>query len=246
MFTRLSLRYLEQSEELPLEGRCWQVVGSNRQIQSLQGVLGGDLAGIALLNHYVIDMDAVHDWATNLRRRREIVAEDGGALLEDPLPDHVDPLQPVDVHWRLPVMSCVEDSDLDQAVFDMICWHEHAHLVDSFHFLPPEQNLWRVLGLVISQGFSAFSVESEMEGRAETGALAFSPHTRLVLAHIAGFLDQTAEGSPHAEGFRRLARRLNRALSRDPDLGDCAMVSRWHLVPPERMRQIARELVEDR
>jgi hypothetical protein len=173
------------------------------------------------------------------------VREDGHALLDDPLPNEVDPLDPVDVHWRLPELSSVEDTRVEHAVFDMICWHERAHLVDSFRFLPPEGNLWRVLGLLISHGFSSFSIESEMEGRAETAALAFSPHTRLVLAHIASFLNEESAESPHAVGFRRLAQRVNDALAEDPESADLARASRWHLVPPERMRQIARDLVRD-
>ncbi len=245
LLTRLCLRELEPSDDLPLRGRCMQVVGDDRRIQALGGVLGGDLAGVALLDHYVVDYDAVRDWATAIHGRRVIAREDSLALLDDPLPESVDALEPVDVEWRLSLLSEVPDDELDAAVFDMICAHERAHLVDSFYFLPPGDNLLRVLGLVVAHGFNALSVESEMEGRAEAGALVVSPHTRLVLAHIAGFLNaEGADESPHAIGFRSLAEQLNERLAKTPELAEFARASRWHLVPPERMREFGRQILQ--
>jgi hypothetical protein len=167
------------------------------------------------------------------------------ALLADPVPGGVDPMDPVDVAWRLGSLSSVQDSGLLVAVLDMIRWHERAHLCDSFRYLPPERNLWRVLGLVLGHGFSPASIEAEMEGRAETAALAFSPYTRLVLAHVAGFLEERVPGSPHGTGFARLARRLNDKLRADPALADRALVSRWHEIPVEDVRRLAEELARE-
>jgi tetratricopeptide (TPR) repeat protein len=240
LFTRVSVRYLEPDGPLPLAGQAREVLGEGRQVRSLSGVLGGDLAGVALLNHYVIDLDAVTDWARSLRTRRRSASAQGGALLRDPVPTFVEPEEPVDVAWRLGAVSPVEDTGLDAAVLDMIRWHERAHLVDSFRFLPPERNLVRVLGLLVGQGFRPGSVEAEMEGRAELAALAFSPHTELVLAHVAGFLEDDLPGSAHADGFGRLARRLNDALAAQPDFAPMARVSRWHDVPMSEFRRIAR------
>jgi hypothetical protein len=245
LLTRVSVRYLDEGGPLPLPGRSWEVVGEDREIESIQGMLGGDLAGVALLNHYVVDLDAVRDWAGTLLERRRIVREDGMALLADPVPGGVDPMDPVDVAWRLGSLSSVQDSGLLVAVLDMIRWHERAHLCDSFRYLPPERNLWRVLGLVLGHGFSPASIEAEMEGRAETAALAFSPYTRLVLAHVAGFLEERVPGSPHGTGFARLARRLNDKLRADPALADRALVSRWHEIPVEDVRRLAEELARE-
>lgn len=242
LLNRLSVRELEYDEYLPLDGRCVEVVGDDRQIQTASAVLGGDLAGVALLDHYVIDYDAVRDWAAALLRNRRTVREDGGAVLDDPLPTAVDPLEPVDATWRLVATSTVADADLEAAVFDMVAAHERAHLVDSFYYLPPGSNLWRVLGLVFAHFFDPLSIESEMEGRAEAGALARSPHTHLVLAHVASFLESTGTGSPHAIGFRRLAERIVEALGDDPT----AQVRRWHEADPAKMRQIARRILSER
>ena len=241
LVTRLALRDLDDFGELPMAGRAFEVIGEDLQIESLQGMLGGDLAGIALLNHYVIDHDAVFDWAQQLRERRAILREDRLVLVEDPLPADGAPDEPLDVAWRLLALSPTEDNELDAAVLDMVRWHERAHLADAFRYLPPERNLWRVLGLVVGNGFSARAVESEMEGRAETAAAAYAGDPRLVLAHIATFLEQDLEDSAHASGFGRLARGLNEIFERDAVDGAGA-TARWHRVPPERIRAAAREL----
>jgi hypothetical protein len=245
VLTRLSVRDLEPMDELPLPARCLEVVGEDRDIRTLSGVSGGDLAGVALLNHYVVDMDQVRAWAANLEDRRRIAAEDHLALMADPLPMQVEPLDPVDAHWRLTVLAPVTDGDLVAAVLDMIRWHERAHLVDSFHYLPVESNLFRNLGLLLSNGFSPMAIEAEMEARAEAAALALSPHTQLVLAHIAHFLEQQDPGSTHALGFRRLAERVIQALEEDGVAPELRQVSRWHLLEEGQIRSVGNRLFRD-
>lgn len=242
MVVRLSLREYEPMPEIPLRGPAWEVIGDDRQIRSLSGVYGGDLAGVALINHVVIDMDSVRDWASDIQERRQIVREDGGAMLQDTLPQRVDRLEPASVHWRLSVLSPCGDSELEEAVLDMIRWHERAHLADVFHFLPVEHNVWRVLGLVLGLGLDRVAIEAEMESRAELASLAISPHTRLVLAHIAVFLEPEAESSAHAVGFRRLAQQLGQRLA---DAGHEAMASRWHLLDPAVVRAEAQEMLRE-
>jgi hypothetical protein len=242
LLTRLSVRDLPQEGPLPLAGPCQEVIGEDRAIRPLSGVLGGDLAGVALLNHYVIDLDAVFEWAAGLRERRRIVRADGDALLRDPLPSGRDELDPAGVDWRLTALSPVQDSELDAAVLDMVRWHERAHLVDSFHFLPVESNFWRVLGLILRNGLRPSAVEADLEGRAETAALALSPHTELVLAHVAVFLASDSEGSPHARGFRGLARRLIAELRASGAAAPQA--SHWGGLDPAQVRAIARRLLD--
>lgn len=242
MLVRLSKRELDPVEELPVDRQAWEVVGDDRRIRSFSGIYGGDLAGVALINHYIVDMDSVRDWAGEIAERREIIREDDRAQLEDPLPQRVATLDPAAVEWRLSMLSPVADVDLEDAVLDMIRWHERAHLVDVYHYLPVESNLWRTIGLLFGHGFSRASIEGEMEGRAETAALAMSPHTRLVLAHIAVFLESDSELSPHAVGFRRLGRRLARSLEKS---GIDSRASRWHLLDPEQVRAIGREMLQE-
>ena len=241
LVTRLAVRPLVAHELLPGSGRGHEVIGENREIRSLTGVYGGDLAGVALFEHYVIDYDSVREWADNLRERRRIAREDGSQLLRDPLPAGARPLDPVDVDWRLNLVSREQDSDLDAAVLDMIRWHEHGHLIDSFHFLPFGDNVWRCIGLLLRNGFSPAAIEADLEGRAETVALALSPHTQLVLGHIAGFLDGEEAFSTHVGGFRELARRvLAGQEARGAPAPKCC---RWHELEPAAAVEIAREVL---
>lgn len=244
LLTRLSLRELPDDAALPLPGRCFEVIGDNRELRSLSGVAGGDLAGVALLNHYVVDLDSVREWADAIEDRRRTSQADGDVLLRDPLPRQVGELEPLGVSWRLSVLSPVQDSDLDDAVLDTIRRHERAHLVDSFYFLPIEANLLRAMGLLLRFGPSPSAIESEMERRAELAALAQSPHTRLVLSHIADFLEDLTSEAPHASGFRRLASDLVTGLRRKGVPPEDCVASRWHRLDPELVRQVAQQLLE--
>lgn len=238
LLTRLSLTVVDPQEGIPLPANCREVIGERRVIVPL---LQRDLAGIALLNHYVIDMDQVRSWATSLLEQRDIARADG-KLLRDPLPKDPDPELPLDVEWRLNLMSPVEDSALESAVLDLIRWHERGHMVDFSYFLPPTLHPWRSLALLLRNGLSEARVAGEFEARAEVVALARSPHTRLVMAHIAGFLTGDPSTSPHADGFRRLARRFAAELERQRQ--PVRPVSRWHELDPDVARAIGERLLQ--
>ena len=239
ILTRLSMRHVDPVPGAPMPPRCIEVVGEHRQLEPLDQA---DLAGIALLNHYVIDMDEVRSWAGTIALRRRIARADGGVVLRDGLPRRAAALEPAGVEWRLALLSTVADADLDAAVLDIIRWHERGHMADFLHFLPVTLHPWRSLALVLRNGLSALGISSEMEGRAELTALAMSRHTRLVLAHITGFLDSEAGDSPHAHGFRMLAEEVFLELRRrgvaEPE------VRSWHRVDPHTLRQIGRKLLK--
>lgn len=242
LLTRLSVAELPDQAELPLPGRCFEVVAVDRDVQAFSGVVGGDVAGIALLNHYLIDFDAVREWAASIAERRRIAAADGNLLVRDPLP--ADPgFDPVDVAHRLALLSSVQDADLDLAVLDTIRHHERQHLVDSFHYLPIEYNLGRGLGLLWRFGLSAARIEAEMERRAELASLALSPHTALVLAHIVDFLGDPGTESPHHRGFGELARELARRFTELGIEPAGAVPSRWHLLDMALVQRAARDLL---
>ncbi|MCC7396122.1 MAG: hypothetical protein IT455_03555 [Planctomycetes bacterium] len=245
LLTRLSVAELPAAAELALPGRCFEVVGIDRDIKSLGGVVGGDLAGVALLNHFLIDHDAVQDWARSLADRRRIAAEDGGALRQDPLPADARGAA-VDVAWRLAVLSPVQDKDLAGAVMAMIRCHERQHLVDSFHYLPVERNVWRGLGLLLQFGFSPSAIEAEMERRAELAALAVSPHPELVLAHVADFLGEPGADSAHHRGFGQLAQDLAIELQALGVDAAAAAPCRWHELETTLVRAAAERLLARR
>jgi hypothetical protein len=244
LLTRLSLAELPDSNDLDLPGRCYEVVAMDRDVRALAGVLGGDIAGVALLNHFLIDFDAVREWARGIADRRRVAAEDGMALCRDPLPD--DPgMDPLDVAWRLSLLSPSEDTELEAAVLDTIRHHERQHLVDSFRYLPVESNLLRNVGLLFEFALSASAIEAEMERRAELASLAVSPHTELVLAHIADFLGEPGADSPHHHGFGELGQQITRELQALGVPPDRALPSRWHLCDRNLVQQAARRLLGD-
>ncbi|MGE3171249.1 MAG: hypothetical protein AB7O97_01405 [Planctomycetota bacterium] len=245
LMTMLSLRDLPDDVALPVPGRCREVVGIDRSVRSLSGVLGGDLAGVALLNHYIVDYDAVVDWAAAIARRRAIAAEDGDAVLRDPMPADVAPFDPLDVSWRLAAVSSAQDSDLRAAVLEVIRLHERRHLVDSFHYLPFESNVWRGLGLLLRFGLSPSAIEAEMERRAELAALAQTDHPAVVLAHVAEFLIEDDPESPHVRGFGQLARDLVEALVAEGVPAADAAVAQWHRLDADAVRRAARRLLGD-
>lgn len=243
LFTRLSVRELPDVLRQRLPGRCFEVVGVDRDVRALGGVLGGDLAGVALLNHFLIDHDAIVDWALGLAERREVVREGGARTLSDPIPADVG-LDPLDVSWRLTAQSPVSDEELVRAVLNTIRAHERRHLVDSFHYMPIAQHALRGAGLLMQFGISPANIEAEMERRAELAALALSPHTELVLAHIADFFGDPPLRSPHHEGFSRLLEQLRDELVAMGVPAPRAAPSRWHELDMEQVRAAASRLLD--
>ncbi|MFT4839840.1 MAG: hypothetical protein ACI8UD_000337 [Planctomycetota bacterium] len=244
LVTRLSLAELPAVERQELQSRCYEVVGMDRDVKSLGGMVGSDLAGVALLNHFLIDHDAVVDWALGLRDRRRIGRQDGDALRSDPVPADVG-MAPLDAAWRLALGSKVADADLDAAVLGMIRDHERRHLVDSSHYMPIESNLLRGAGLLFQFGLSPATIEAEMERRAELAALALSPHTELVLAHIVDFYGDPPLSSPHHRGFSELLVQVHDGLLELGVRSELAVPSQWHTLDMSMIRKVASRLLAE-
>jgi len=242
LVTRLSVAELPWVERQQLQGRCYEVIGMDRDVKALGGVLGSDLAGVALLNHFLIDHDAVVAWALGLLDRRRIARSDNLALQSDPVPAGVG-MAPLDVAWRLALVSKVKDEDLGEAVLDMIRDHERRHLVDSFHYMPIESNLLRGAGLLFQFGLSPASIEAEMERRAELAALALSPHTELVLAHIVDFYGDPPLSSPHHRGFSELLQQVHEQLLLQGVTPAQAVPSQWHTLDMAQIQKAASTLL---
>ena len=244
LVTRLMVAELPAQPKLELQGRCYEVIGMDRDVKARSGMLGSDLAGVALLNHFLIDYDAVVDWASGLAERRQIARRDKLALLRDPVPADVG-MAPIDVAWRLTLQANAKDDELNAAVLAMIRDHERRHLVDSFHYMPIEDNLLRGTGLLFEFGLSPAAIEAEMERRAELAALALSPHTELVLAHIVDFYGDPPLPSPHHEGFSELLEQLHQQLLAQGVPAELAVPSRWHELAREQVRQAALALLRE-
>ena len=134
---------------------------------------------------------------------------------------------------------------LEAAVLEVIRLHERRHHVDSFHYLPFEDNVWRGLGLILRFGLSPAAIEAEMERRAELAALAETKHPEIVLAHIAEFLAEDDQGSPHVKGFSQLARDFAAALRQEGVSDTDAAVARWYRLDPAIVRRAAQRLLND-
>ena len=78
MLSRLSLRVVDPVPDMPLPANCREVVGDRREFGPM---LQNDLAGIALLNHFVIDMDQVRSWALTLQAQRDVARLDGKLMI---------------------------------------------------------------------------------------------------------------------------------------------------------------------
>lgn len=255
MLTRLSLMDVDPRPGLPLPGRCHEVIGEDHVIRPLDGLMGGDPAGVALLNHVVVDWDEIRSWAAGLARQRSLAVADGGMIFTDPMPglggldgdgvpDREDLLDPVGVPWRLVAQEESGEGALRLAVLDIVRRHEHSHLLDFFRHLPAETKPLRNLALLFDAGFSPLHVEGEFERRAELGALALSQETGLLLAHIARFLEVNPGGSPHGIGFRRLALDLMEELQRSGAAPEAVAVRNWHRLEPGEVRRAAHRLLQ--
>lgn len=242
LYTRWALQDLPDAAELALSARCAEAIVFDRDIRPLHGVWGGDIAGVALLNHFLVDFDSLRGWAGSVADRRRIAREDGLALQKDPIPAEPG-MDPFDAVWRLGLASPVADVDLEDALLDTVRHHERQHLVDWLYYLPVEDNLWRALGLLFDFALSPARIEAEMERRAELASLAVSPHTELVLAHIADYAAAGDVPSPHAKGFQALARDLAAALVADGVPAAVASPARWHEAPMPAVRKAALRLL---
>ena len=108
--------------------------------------------------------------------------------------------------------------------------HEEAHLCDRARFLPISSHLGRVMGLLLSAGFSPSAVARDLEYRAELVALACAEDPRVVLVAILSSVEAGGTATPHAAGYRELLADFVATLDRDL----AAHPERWPMLDPER------------
>ena len=209
---------LDSRERMPLLGLCREIVLEEKTISITAGFGIIDPAGVALWNHYFLDLRALRNWVADVWQISDSVRTTGAAaVLDTPFVRTVpalDASRPCQVNWRLIAREVVEnDWDWDrlwQEVYDLIRLHEQAHLVDAHRYLPIGNHFGPALWLFAASGFSASSLQADLEGRAEIAALALGANPRLTLAHITAFttsLHRPGE-SMHQVGFGRVLRRL--------------------------------------
>jgi len=111
--------------------------------------------------------------------------------------------------------------------------------------MPMESNLLRGAGLLFQFGLSPAAIEAEMERRAELAALALSPHTELVLAHIVDFYGNPPLPSPHHRGFSELLVQVHDGLLAQGVRPELAVPSQWHQLDMSLIRKAASVLLAE-
>ena len=131
--------------------------------------------------------------------------------------------------------------------------HEEAHLCDRTRFLPFSQHLWRALRLFARSGLTPSGVARRLEYRAQLVALCDVADPRVPLVSVLRSAEGGTSGdvTPHGAAYRELLRdllvTLDVALEREPQAWpeldpDHVLVHQLHLLSPEAVRRVAREL----
>jgi hypothetical protein len=249
---------LTPSDDLPLLGQCREVVIEDKYFSNADAVGISDPAGIALWNHYVLDLRSMRRWTSDLVEIRDLLTAEGTqAVLDDPFP-RVAPLdftRPSQVNWKLTARAAMQDGWNDERiwreVYRLLQLHERAHLVDAHRFLPVIHNLGRALWLFGAADLSAESLQSNLEARAECAALAYGADPFLTLAHLSAFVADPsgAQEGVHHIGFRRLLERIVELWHRDGAPGavdpEANLVAQLHRMPRDKIVQYARQLVRE-
>lgn len=250
-------RRLPVSTELAVPGRAREVIVEEMSFAATTNMGFSEPAGVALWNHYVLDLRKWEEWVDDLDAMWQRMRADPEAVLSDPLPrgQALSMQTPAQVHWRLLARAMRDNAwsreDLLPAVLELLRLHERAHLVDAQRFLPAMRNVGAALQLFSTAGFSPASLMAELEGRAEIAALASGADPLLTLAHLAGFSGDAFERdpSPHRIGFGRMLRELIARWRADGAPGaqdaDRNLLAQLHLIDPMRARNYARSIIRD-
>ncbi|HHI78641.1 MAG TPA: hypothetical protein ENK02_01530, partial [Planctomycetes bacterium] len=179
---RLGVRRVHPKTFLPFEDGVREILLEDKFFSNRMDELLGTL-GIALWDHYILDMDRMIHFLP-------VFQEGDPSILSDPFP-RVAPLdmsRPCQVSRKLALrVRKRHPRDLFQALLDSIRTHEQAHLVDSHRMIPLYANPLRALRLFLDAGLSGEWVRANLEARAEVMDLSRGPDPLLSLAWMCTF-----------------------------------------------------------
>ncbi len=190
-----------------------EIVCESQAFGGVAEAAGAEYAGATFEGFYYVQLDSVRRTAHEMLRGARLPAdlapiEPRTAVGSE---ERRSTWEPLGVMARMALSMGWHDRPAEEAwsealelVFDGVAVHEQGHLVDVAYFLPITSNLWRGLGLLTSEGFSAGGIRATLEGRAQRVALAESASPRLALAHALGYLPNRDAAPPHSDGFSRL------------------------------------------
>ncbi len=243
---RLGSRRVHPSKTLPFEDGVREVLLEEKSFSNRMDELRGTL-GMALWDHYILDMD-------RMIRFLPVFERGDREILEDPFP-RVAPLdmsRPCQVSMKL-AMRVVDrhPKDLFEVLLGSIRTHEQAHLVDSHRMIPLFANPLRALRLFFDAGLSGAWVRANLEARAEVTDLSEGPDPILSLAWMCTFLDEMGGGqnSPHGKGYRRLVLKVLKLWKADGAPGafdpESNLLAQLYRIPEAALRRYAKAVAAD-
>lgn len=244
---------LRRSAKLPLKYECREILIENKRFTNLEEGGMMDPAGVALWNHYILDLQMVRAWWRDLLDSSETLEAEG---LEEVLADAppvlppLSPSRPCQVDRKIGALA-VASLDGDQEalwrqVFGLLRRHERAHLVEAHRYLPVMNHAFPALGMALRGGFSATDILAQAEGRAECAAIAHGANPRLGLSHLTSFLPDPGgpRGGPHSQGFQKVLQLMVERWHQDGAPGarrpDSNLYAQLHLMPPDKIVEYAK------
>jgi len=203
----------------------------------------GDLAGLALEELVLVDLEAVARWEGGIRRRLRAMEPNRASLLAAEALDDPSPLSledPAGVADRLFLRGPLR---LEEEVLR----HEEAHLVDAALHLPVGKHAFRNLALAVKSGFSAPRILAYLERNAQLAAIAEGPAPLQGLAVCCATL---GEAGAHASGYGEIVAGFVEEIARRPSeypaiRADRVILQQLHRLSEEQARAIARRLAID-
>lgn len=205
---------------------------------------GGDVAGLALHELILVDLEAVATWDGQLQRRvarmepyRDAVLAQK-ALDDEPVTSIEDPAG-VDRRLRLVAGK--------YSLAEEVHVHENAHLVDAALHLPVGDHLFRNIGLALTKGLSAERILSYLERNAQLAAIAEGPSARGALATCCAVIGGRGV---HATGYTEIVQGIVDRIAREPERypeidPKRVIVQQLHRLGEEQVRALARDLMDD-
>jgi len=238
------------------------VLGHHVKVRSFRESLDQNLGGVTIGREFFLNMDFIHRWRRNVLETHEKFSAPelkGDLFHDEAMPaasreEALDIDSPLATKLRLYYLYCEEAGARagDPTVFiEMVRTHEEGHVLDADRYLPVMSNLWRVLSLAVSNGFSPLAVEAYLEGNAESTALAEGPAPRLSVAQLIGFLPSSRSAPPHSLGYYDVVKRIVEEIYDDrkgfPEIDRKRNVlQQLPRVPPEKLRALGRMVARER
>ena len=249
---------LKRSASLPLQWECREIVVENKRFTNLEEGGMMDPAGVALWNHYLLDLQMVRAWWRDLLDSTETMEKEGLTEILQESPPDTPPLsaaRPCQVDRKITALAVRrldgDDQELWRQVFGLLRRHERAHLVEAHRYLPVMNHTFPALGMALRGGFSATDILAQAEGRAECAAIAHGANPRLGLSHLASFLPDPGgpRGGPHSQGFQRVLKLMVEHWDAEGAPGarrpDSNLYAQLHLMPPDKIVEYAKKVSEE-